>query len=314
MTGSVWVTGAKGFIGRHLCKYLAARGSMVYGIGHGAWNSSDARVWGVQGWVEGEIDEACLTALLSKAGGAPERIYHLAGGASVGAALAAPHEDFKRTVATTATLLEWLRIHAGSASLVAISSAAVYGAGHQGQIAIEATHIPFSPYGFHKLAMEQLCRAYAQSYALKVSIVRLFSVYGPMLQKQLLWDICSQLAHDPTSVILGGTGDELRDWTYIDDVVRFLDFAGGLAKDTPRILNAGTGIGTSVRTIAESLIHAWGSKAKPTFSGVSRPGDPQSLIAKPQLPEALDFAWHMEIARGAEAYVTWYKQHKCITL
>jgi UDP-glucose 4-epimerase len=313
VTETVWVTGAKGFIGRHLCRFLAKRGAIVRGVGHGAWDADDAKSWGVQEWIEGDISNVSLNAMLLETGSVPDCIYHLAGGSSVGTALAEPYDDFRRTVLTTANLLEWLRLHAGSTKLIAISSAAVYGADQTGQIPVEAAHTPFSPYGFHKLAMEQLCRAHAQSFELRVCIVRLFSVYGPMLRKQLLWDLCGQLAHSPAVVTLGGTGNELRDWTHIDDIVYLLDIASAQASDTAIILNAGTGVGASVRLIAEQVMRAWGSHAELSFSGVSRSGDPKSLIAKPNYLALSDFTWRTDLAAGLASYVGWYKQYNGIT-
>ena len=108
--------------------------------------------------------------------------------------LPTPMKTSTRTVATTAELLEWMRLAARNAKLVSVSSAAVYGAGHTGPIREEDALLPFSPYGYHKLMMENLCQSYAVNYGLSVMVVRLFSVYGSWLKKQLLWDMCSSLA------------------------------------------------------------------------------------------------------------------------
>jgi UDP-glucose 4-epimerase len=102
---NAWITGARGFIGRHLAKRLADAGDTVAGIGHGAWPAADAARWGVKNWIEGPVDAAGLERLAAS-GGAPDAIYHLAGGSSVGKSLAAPLEDFRRTADSTATLLE----------------------------------------------------------------------------------------------------------------------------------------------------------------------------------------------------------------
>ena len=98
--------------------------------------------------------------------------------------------------------------------------------------------MPFSAYGYHKLMMEQLCRCYATTYGTRVAVTRLFSVYGSFLQKQLLWDLCTKLASGTSTVELGGTGEELRDWTDVRDVVRALSLVKELASDAVPILNA----------------------------------------------------------------------------
>lgn len=209
---SMWVTGANGFIGRHLVRELADGGLVVHGVGHGALDPADARALGLQNWINGAVDAANLNALAA-AHGLPSHVFHLAGGSSVGLSMERPFEDFSRTVASTARLLEWLRSFAPESRLVVVSSAAVYGADHTGPIPEGAALVPMSPYGHHKLMMEQLCRSYVQSFGIRCAVVRLFSVYGPNLRKQLLWDICSRLRSEQRTLNLGGTGAEIRDWT-----------------------------------------------------------------------------------------------------
>jgi UDP-glucose 4-epimerase len=246
----------------------------------------------------------------------PEIVFHLAGGSSVGAALAAPQEDFSRTVGTTAELLEWMRLEAPRTRLVAVSSAAVYGNGHAGRIDEEATLLPYSPYGHHKLVMEQLCRSYAASYEVPSVVVRLFSVYGAGLKKQLLWDVCNKLASGSELVQLDGTGDELRDWTDVRDIVRVLELVPTLASPEAVVINGGSGIATSVASVAEQLSAAWGGGRTATaarFSGKSRPGDPLSLVGGSSRLQALGFKWRIPVAQGLVDYVDWYRSNQLNT-
>ena len=247
---------------------------------------------------------------LLRDGGPPDYIFHLAGGSSVGASIASPYEDFTRTVATTAELLEWMRIGARNARLVTVSSAAVYGAGHTGLIKEEQALLPFSPYGYHKLMMEKLCLSYAANYGLSVVVLRLFSVYGSWLKKQLLWDICSHLVSGTRQLVLGGTGEELRDWTDIRDVVRALECAMGLASDldATAIFNVGSGQGTSVARIAAMVLESWPAPAKIAFSGEARPGNPCSLVADGWFLQTKGFRWNIPVSSGIRDYVRWYLQ------
>jgi UDP-glucose 4-epimerase len=304
---SIWVTGANGFIGRHLVRELAAAGHAVHGVGHGALDAAEARRLGLQTWINGEIDAANLNALAA-AHGLPTRVFHLAGGSSVGPSIERPYEDFSRTVASTARLLEWLRGSATGCSLVAASSAAVYGADHPGPISESAVPAPMSPYGHHKLMMEQLCRSYARSFGVRCTIVRLFSVYGPNLRKQLLWDICSRLKAELQFLDLGGTGGEIRDWTDVRDIARLLaSVADPSIQDAFRVINGGSGRATSVADIAGGLIKQWGSDTVVRYSGKSRPGDPVSLLADDESLRRIGFNWSIPLDRGLADYVTWFK-------
>lgn len=304
------ITGARGFIGRHLAKHLESSGETTCGIGHGMWPEHEAKEWGITDWVNSDISFASLKYLKSKHG-EPSTIFHLAGGSSVGPSIANPKEDFVRTVATTAELLEWVRIEAPATKLVVISSAAVYGAGHEGPIKEHAISTPFSPYGFHKRMMEEHCESYATSYGLKVAVVRLFSVFGPELKKQLLWDVGCRLARKPEELILGGTGEELRDWTDVRDVVKAIGTIAGALNGNFHISNVGTGQSTSVREIAQLLIKNWytGSEKDPklSFTGQSRPGDPFSLVSDSSKLYELGFTWETSLERGIADYVTWQK-------
>ncbi len=315
MMSNVLITGAHGFIGKHLARWLARQGHQVMGLGHGIWPAPEAASWGVTHWLNGDIQSGNLR-LLQQAGGTPDVVYHLAGGSSVGVAIANPREDFFRTVATTAELLEWLRIDAPQARLVAVSSAAVYGSGHDGPIAEDATLTPYSPYGYHKRIMEELCRSYAASYGLRMTIGRLFSVFGAELKKQLLWDICARLATGKRPLVLGGSGNELRDWTDVRDVVRALDLLAAHTSDSIAVVNVGTGTASSVRQIASGIARHWQlPDALDTFhfSGQSRPGDPFSLVANATRLSQLGFAWAVPVDDGMAAYVSWFQGQRGVS-
>lgn len=302
----VWVTGARGFIGKNLSNYLAQQGNQVLGLGHGALPPEIYSKFGISYWVNGEIEDSNLRQLLEKLG-QPDVIYHLAGGSSVGLSIQAPAEDFRRSVSTTATLLEWIRGNVPETKLVVSSSAAIYGNNHAGRIVEDGCFTPYSPYGFHKRAAELLCESYAHNFGLKIAIVRLFSVYGPGLCKQLLWDLSHRFQQSPSILELHGTGNEVRDWLFVKDAVRVLILAAEKASCTPFIVNGGTGIATCVRDITTILCQAWGESPQIKFSGKQRSGDPFSLVADTQNLKSLGFVTQHKLAEGMEEYVRWFK-------
>jgi UDP-glucose 4-epimerase len=289
---------------------LADRDHVVHGIGHGAINGPERQRMGLREWLNGEIDAANLNAL-SRKSGLPATIFHLAGGSSVGLSIAQPLEDFSRTVSSTARLLEWIRGSAPECRLIVASSAAVYGDQHNGPIAEDAVPIPMSPYGQHKFMMEQLCRSYAITFGLRSTVTRLFSVYGPYLRKQLLWDLCSQLQRGEQTLVLGGVGAEVRDWIDVRDAARlFATIAERPQLECCEVFNGGSGLGTTVADIAAMLTKSWIGDMSIHFSGITRSGDPFSLLADVTKLRRLPFECHVPLVQGLHEYVTWFKDLK----
>ena len=154
MDKPVVVTGAHGFIGRHVARKLASLGHTVIGLGHGVWTRDEWRSWGISEW---HTVDVTLENLVTYAG-RPQAIVHCAGSGSVVYSASHPHQDYQRTVATTAAVLEFARLHAPEAAVVCPSSAAVYGQARQIPISETAALNPISPYGVHKLMAEMHCR------------------------------------------------------------------------------------------------------------------------------------------------------------
>jgi UDP-glucose 4-epimerase len=301
----IWITGGYGFIGLELANYCLGQSDEVYGIGHATEKLNTAPNTPYKYWLTSDIDVASIEKL-KRESGLPDVIYHLAGGASVGLSMANPRQDFERTVNTSSLLLEWVRLESPKTRVVCTSSAAVYGSGFDGPIDEEMTGNPYSPYGIHKAMQESLCHSYIESYDLNLSVVRLFSVYGSGLKKQLLWDLCNKLKVETGDVTLHGSGAELRDWLHITDAVRLLRQVGNLKSNI--VVNGGTGVGTSISEIAEMVRDAWGKQNDIKFSGLARQGDPVSLLAATQFVESLGFSYEMDLATGINEVVNWYKE------
>lgn len=307
---NVWITGARGFIGKQLADYLHRQGCFVSGIGHGAWVEQDARGCGVGHWVNGEIDSMNL-ALLQRQAGHPDAIFHLAGGSSVGPSFEKPFEDFRRTVEASARLFDWVKLESPHTRIICSSSAAVYGADHSQPISESSSWHPYSPYGYHKAMMEMLCRSYVESFGLKIAVVRLFSVYGVGLEKQLLWDLCSKLTSGNGHAVLGGTGEEIRDWINVSDVARLLALAA-TTKGEYLVVNGGKGTPLSIREVAATVSLAWGGGAEVRFSGQRRTGDPDYLVADISLANQLGFSPEISLESGITQYVEWFKNRQVL--
>ena len=298
MTRLALVTGAAGFIGSCVVRQLLDEGHAVIGIGH-----AGVRPFGAPGyrWHEAEVDLPSLHALEC----VPDVVIHCAGSASVARSIESPEKERQRTIGSAAAVLDFAAAAAPQARLVLISSAAVYGHVNSQPIAESEPSVPVSPYGEYKRQAEEMWRAQASLHKLQGVIVRLFSVYGEGLRKQLLWDACVKLCAGNGE--FGGTGNESRDWLYVDDAARLLVLASGRATSACPVVNGGSGQAVPVRQILEELSSALGLRMVPRFNGVVRPGDPMRYLADIMRARAWGWQPRLEWREGIRRYAHWFR-------
>jgi len=297
---TVLVTGASGFLGRHVARAWAEAGHEVVGLGHGTWSEAEWRPWGLSRWVAAEVG----LLELESTGLQPDAVVHCAGGGSVGYSIAHPAEDFARSVGTLLAVLEFVRLRAPGARVVIPSSAAVYGNAARIPIPVTTPPAPVSPYGVHKCMVEDLCHSYGAHYGLPTAIVRFFSLYGAGLRKQLLWDACQRFARGEAAFM--GSGREVRDWLHVEDAASLTLVAAGQATPAGPVANGGGGSGQEVRAVLERLRGAFPLAPPLSFKGPARPGDPEAMVA--ELAEARAWGWRpaRDLDAGIADYAEWF--------
>lgn len=298
------VTGANGFLGRYVSRTLSAGGFRVTGIGHGTWASDEWRAWGIDEWHQCDV----TLETMGSYGGEPQIIAHCAGSGSVAYSVKYPLQDYRRTVDTTTAVLEHMRVTSSKAQLVVPSSAAVYGAVKKMPIGVDVPLRPVSPYGVHKKIVEDLCRSYGRHFGVRTSIVRLFSVYGVGLRKQLLWDACNKIRTGDFSFM--GSGRETRDLIYVEDAADLMLAAARKASSDCLILNGGSGEAVRTGDIIKAVMAAFDAKGTPSFSGAPSQGDPAHYQA--DITEALALGWSPRFKHLSQidAYVSWFKAER----
>ncbi len=303
MSALVFVTGASGFLGRHVARQLAAQGLRVAGTGFDCWFGQDHRDWGLEHWQDGLVSLESLERLARDAG-EPSAVYHCAGGGDVGYSLSHPREDFQATVVSTVEVLEFARLRSPGMRVVYPSSAAVYGAAKTLPLREDLPPNPISPYGLHKRMAEDLCRNAGARYGVPVALVRYFSLYGNGLRKQLIWDACTKARAGDFTFF--GTGEEQRDWLHVTDAARLLCLAGEHATPNCPVVNGATGMGVSIREVLTRLGALLDPPRAPGFSQAARDGDPRHLVADVAAASAWGFAPQVDLDAGLAAYVAWF--------
>ncbi|WP_183560819.1 NAD-dependent epimerase/dehydratase family protein [Mucilaginibacter sp. SP1R1] len=299
----VLITGAYGFLGRHAAKNFSDEGYRVIGIGHGKWQSYEYNKWGIDEWNESTITFEALINLNRTF----DVIVHCGGSGSVAFSYQNPYEDFQKSVQSTLSLLEYIRLQAKPCHFIYPSSPAVHGDLGDKEIIEDDPSFPISPYGFHKKAAEELCLSYHKNFNIKVSIIRYFSIYGAGLQKQLLWDACLKIKNSEKEITFFGTGDETRDWIYVTDATSLILAIAKNVKADMIIINGGTGVRTTISNTINELVRLYGKNNVVTFNKQVKPGDPRFYHADISKAKALGWEPSISLSEGLMKYLIYFK-------
>jgi UDP-glucose 4-epimerase len=280
----ILITGSNGFVGGGFGRSASRAGHTVLGVGRAA---QPARAW-PGAYAQIDAVSADLAPLVREF--APDVLFHATGTASVRASLDAPLADLRASVQSFANALDAVR-RSGARPLVLFpSSAAVYGDPARLPVGEDAPARPISPYGFHKAACELIAREYADCFGVRVVVCRLFSLFGAAQRRLLVWELYRQCAGADSTVWLGGTGEETRDYLHVDEVSSALlrlaeaRLAGGAgdaggAGGECLAVNVASGEEVSALELARRVRDLVAPAKEIRCRGALRPGDPRAWRA-----------------------------------
>ena len=259
------VTGAAGFIGSQLAERLASDGHEVrgvdcitdyYDVKQKQANLDAVRDAGIEVLVE-DLRDCDVDRLLDGV----DVVFHLAGQPGVRASWGDQFADYLSiNVAATQRLLEAAR-RTKLERFVIASSSSVYGEAPRYPTTEEMLPAPVSPYGVSKLAAEQLSRAYAHNWGIPTVALRYFTVYGPRQRPDMGIHRFLRAIADGTPITVWGTGEQIRDFTYVGDVVAATVAAGTRPVESGTILNVAGGSSVSVNELIELIERTTGRTA-----------------------------------------------------
>ena len=246
------VTGACGFIGTNLCLSLLEDGNSVIGVDaftdnydRSVKNRNRLNLQKFNNFKLLEIDLVTepLEPLLKDV----EVVFHLAGQPSVHNSWG---EDFKvytdRNVVLTQRLLR-AALSAGSSKFVNSSSSSVYGRVKNTPTSESDEKTPISPYGVTKLAAENLVTLFGSEFGLNTVSLRYFTVFGPRQRPDMAFNKLIKSATEGSKFPLHGNGSQIRDFTYVGDVVEANRLAATVPIDAGSVFNIGGGSPASMK-------------------------------------------------------------------
>jgi nucleoside-diphosphate-sugar epimerase len=311
------VSGGAGFIGSHLVEALLRRGDRVRVID----DLSTGRLENLAGMEPGEprsgrplellrgsITSASDCALACEG---VEAVLHEAACVSVPRSFEDPIGTYEVNVMGTLRLLEGAR-RAGVRTFLFASSSAAYGESPTLPKEEGMTPEPLSPYATSKLAGEHLLRVWGRAHGMKTVSFRYFNIFGPRQRDDSAYTgVIALFARgllDGRRPTIHGDGEQTRDFTFVDNVVRANLLA--LEKDVEpgSVINVGAGERLSINALYRAMEEIAGADLPP-IHGPARRGDVRDSLASLDRARRLlgyepSAAWKVGLART----MTWYRE------
>ncbi len=294
----VLLTGGAGFVGSHVADHLLSRGHEI------------AVVDDLSSGKKGNVPEGASFYKLDIRTGCtdlfedfrPEALCHQAAQMDVRRSVREPDFDADVNVLGTLRLLKNCARYGVEKVVFASTGGAIYGEQHEFPTPEDHPPYPVSPYGVSKLAGERYLYFYHVQYGLPYAALRYANVYGPRQDPHgeagVVAIFSGNLAAGHASTI-NGTGEQTRDYVYVEDVAR----ANVLALEgapPSGAYNIGTGIETNVKELYE-LLRKISGKDLPVEHGPGRPGEQaRSSISPAKVARVLGWRPEVKLTAGLE--------------
>lgn len=257
---TVAVTGSQGYLGAALGDALTRTSARPLLVSR----RPAAAVAGADVFTGDVREKTCWQEIVHRA----DVVFHVAGNSSVYAAARAPADSLISTLLPLTHLLEAAREARRMPRVLFASTARVYGFIAKLPVAEDTDPHPVTPFGLHNLLAEHLLELASNQGVLEGISLRLGNVYGPspcgsFADERIVLNKITRLAVRGSDLPLYGDGNYLRDYVYIDDVVRAFLMAGATPGIAGRSFNVASGRGITVRDafhiIAERAARATGT-------------------------------------------------------
>lgn len=293
----ILVVGSKGFIGSHCVDYF----------------SKDNEVWGCDVMLDynqpnyffiESVDSNFNDIFLKNNF---DVCINCSGAASVPFSLDKPLNDFNLNTLNVCKILDGIRQFNPECKYINMSSAAVYGNPERIPITESDRMAPVSPYGYHKVMAENICKEYSRFWGVKTCCLRIFSAYGSGLRKQIFWDMYHKFITQD-NIELWGTGYETRDFIYISDIIRIIELAIFQSSFDGQSVNVANGEQVAISDVAMDFVKELNSLKHVSFNNSVRKGDPLNWQADITIIQSWGYKRTVSLEQGITKYVSWIEK------
>jgi nucleoside-diphosphate-sugar epimerase len=310
---NILVTGACGFIGTNLCASLLEDGFHVSGVDAFTsnyetkvkrQNQRDLEKFKGSNLIECDLLNSDLDKILQGV----DIIFHLAGQPSVHNSWG---EDFQVYSNRNTVLTQKLLQAANKTKLtrfVNSSSSSVYGRVTSTPTKESDERRPISPYGVTKLAAENLVTLYGSEFGMSTVSLRYFTVFGPRQRPDMAFNKLIEAGRKKEIFPLHGDGSQIRDFTFVGDVVEANKLAAFADLSGSSIFNIGGGSPISMNETIVMLEEIMSLKIRTNFTPLG-PGNPMVTTADCNMANA-NLGWkpQTDIYTGLIAQVAWQSE------
>jgi UDP-glucose 4-epimerase len=292
----VIIIGSKGFIGQTLLNYFQEKGYEVWGADIVADSMNSERYFQIKD------SNADYQAVFQNS--PYDFCINCSGAASVPDSLENPFLDFYLNTVNVFGILNAIKNIQPKCKFMNLSSAAVYGNPKHLPVKEETTPAPLSPYGIHKLQAELVCKEFYDFYKIQTCSLRIFSVYGTGLRKQLFWDLYNK-AKTGIPFNLYGTGSESRDFINVLDLAKAIEIINEFSSYKAEVINVANGEEIKIKDAVSIFFSFFEQKVIYKFSGAPRTGDPNNWVADVSKLNSWGYRPSVDIKSGLKKYFDW---------
>ncbi|KUK16869.1 dTDP-glucose 4,6-dehydratase [Thermococcus sibiricus] len=304
------VTGGMGFIGSNFIHYVLDKHDdwEVVNLDKLGYGSNPANLKDVEGderytFVKGDINDFELVSKLIKK---VDAVVNFAAESHVDRSISTPYAFIESNVLGVYTILEAIRKENPEVRLVHIGTDEVYGDILEGSFTEEDRLMPSSPYSASKAAGDMLVLGHARTYNLNASITRCTNNYGPYQFPEKLIPKTIIRASMGLKIPIYGTGQNVRDWIYVEDHVRAVETV--LLKGEPReIYNISAGEERTNLEVVKTILKLMGKDEDLIEFVEDRPGhDLRYSLDSWKIMRDLKWRPKVSFEEGIKKTVEWY--------